>query len=153
MDVETVADENNDMVLTAGGQHTTFQEFLHADLVVSMHATPVEDPGDIFRFEFDLDGPVIQLDNLSGVVAGFHYLWLPVHELNNVKPRGHRMEKHFHLSGLGANSVACLRTIHGVTLGNVDGLYFLDVTFIPPQHETARSHDGHCCHCPGLRCG
>lgn len=41
------------------------------------------------------------------------------------------MKKHFYLSGLGANSVACLRTIHGVTLGNVDGRYFLHVTFIP----------------------
>lgn len=59
MDVETVADKNNNMVLTAGGQHTTFQESLHADLVVPMHATPVEDPSDIFRFEFDLDDPVI----------------------------------------------------------------------------------------------
>lgn len=144
MDFESAATENNDMLLTAYQQYASIEDFLHADLVIPMHSMCIEDPREVSCLEFDLDGLVIELDHLSGVVARIHYLRLPVYNSSNVKPNWPRLNKHFRTMGLDPKVLEFLKCAHGVTLAKVDGGYFLNVTFVPhsvreanPAMETA----------------
>lgn len=85
---------------------------------------------------------MIRLDNLSRVLAGIHYLQLPVYNLNKIKTKWHQWQKHFYLPRLSANSLTCPHTICGVTLilSNIRSPMMTNaaIAITLKQHELAR---------------
>ncbi len=68
--------KNSRNILDAYYSHDTPEHFLcDEDIRIPLFPTVVEEASETLRFEFDLDGIVIELRTLIAVKAGLHYLF------------------------------------------------------------------------------
>ncbi|XP_029281300.1 uncharacterized protein LOC115003588 [Cottoperca gobio] len=108
------------------------EQFLHSpDVMIPLYATNIEDPQEELCFSFDIDGVVLEISALAAIKSSVHYLKMPHFESRHLIHKFHHLKKHLPLQGLSGNAMKCLRAMLGVTLGHVDGGYFLDLAAVP----------------------
>ena len=66
-DFITVASGNTEALLSEVGNHRDFGEFLHADFRLPIHCTSSDNP-QVTRYTFDVDGVMIQVRHMRGIV-------------------------------------------------------------------------------------
>lgn len=112
-------------------QCRSIDEFLHADLNMSFHSTYIADPENLFHTSYDVDGLVMELKRLTGLLAMVHYVLLPEVQAHMLKYSYHIVKKHFDLTASTPEGIQALRNSVCHTLGYVDGGYHLSLVFLP----------------------
>lgn len=115
LEVGTLYAEN---LLCAHQLYMTAEDFLVADIIVPCRSITMEGGHAFCRPSTDIDGRVIEVDDLSAILAPIHYLRLP--------------------------KCKALMVIRGVNIAIIDGGYFVDLIAIPcnlsnPDLHMARS--------------
>ncbi len=92
------SEENSRNILDAYYSHDTPEHFLcDEDIRIPLFPTVVEEASETLRFEFDLDGIVIELRTLIAVKAGLHYLFVGRVVGTNLQEHWHQLKKNtFH---------------------------------------------------------
>lgn len=132
--------ENDENVLRPYLDCGTIEEFLTSTTVkVHMHPTVVPKPLENLNFSSDVDGLVIELQELPALLQGIHFLFLPRKQLK-CKDFFIFMKKHINLTTLKSNSLKAIRNIQGIVIALVDGGYYLNLTAYPknldkPEHK------------------
>lgn len=79
--------ENTTFLLDALEENSTVDDFSHRDLQVGVHSCSVSYPHVLLKYNFDVDGIVIELDKVQAIQGGVHYLLLP--RLNSFHMQSH----------------------------------------------------------------
>ncbi|CAM4673911.1 unnamed protein product [Leuciscus chuanchicus] len=117
-------------------RHTV--EFLRDDSVqVPLFASIVDDASESLYYSYDFDGIVVQLAYVSYITAGLHYLFVGKVDGSKVCNHWHLIKKHLDLQHYSADGVSALRKSVGIVLAFVDGGYFLILTCVPDNPNSA----------------
>ena len=129
-DFITVASENTEALLSEVGNHRDFGEFLHADFRLPIHCTSPDSPH-CLRYTFDVDGVVIQVRHMRGIVAEVGYLNLPLLDPSRLKRQYSYLKKHVSLPRCSPEGLAALKNCLGHKISNVAGGYVLTLCAVP----------------------
>ncbi len=130
------SEENSRNILDAYYSHDTPEHFLcDEDIRIPLFPTVVEEASETLRFEFDLDGIVIELRTLIAVKAGLHYLFVGRVVGTNLQEHWHQLKKHIPLTDYSAAGVSALLKTYGHSLGYVDGGYQLNMSCVTAEKK------------------
>ncbi|CAM4573409.1 unnamed protein product [Leuciscus chuanchicus] len=137
--LEEVGQMNTASLLSSLKNWINIDAFLHNDTTIPFPSSLV-DP-----HAFDFDGLVIQLTELLGLEADFHYINLPRIEQHHLRAHWSNRKKHVQLRNCSSSGVDALRCSQRITLARVDGGYFLNLTVMTrdmrhPYHHTTKTH-------------
>lgn len=126
---------NADNILSAVSHFPRMEEFLHDDYVkIPIHCTSAD--CESLSFSYDIDGVVVQLKELCGVVGRVHYVFLPEFHAHMMNNHFEILRRHIKLSTLTQKHVRALHNCSGWTLGHVEGGYFLNISVVPNKNGT-----------------
>lgn len=109
----------------------TVEDFLKAqDVRVPLYASKILDASNQLLFEYDIDGVVLELESITAINRGLHYLFLPKKQ-RNMADHWKFFKKHFKLDGLSTSALTALTLCQGTAIAFLDGGYFLNLTVFP----------------------
>lgn len=124
--------DNSDSILSAVSQYDKIDDFLaDEELKIPIHCTSAE--YDSVYYTYDIDGVVIELMEMCGVVGRVHYLFLPELQGDMISNHYNILKKHIKLSMYSEKEISALRNSCGWTIGHVDGGYFLNMSVVPSK--------------------
>lgn len=124
-------DENTKNMLDAYYSHNNVEHFLKdEDLKIPLFPTTVRYPKDNLSHTFDIDGLVIQLNDITAVKARLHYLMVGKVVAPQLQIHWPALRKHLPLHEYDATGILALKKTFGHTLAFVDGGYLLHVSCI-----------------------
>ncbi|XDV29071.1 hypothetical protein PO909_032246 [Leuciscus waleckii] len=130
--------ENTKGLLTSYFSFRHTEEFLRNDSVqVPLFASIVDDASESLYYSYDFDRIVVQLVDVSYITAGLHYLFVGKVDGSKVCNHWHLIKKHLDLQHYSADGVSALRKSVGIVLAFVDGGYFLNLTCVPANPNSA----------------
>lgn len=143
--MKEVGQMNTDSLQSSFKNWSNIDAFLHNDATIPIHSSLVDPHAKSIDYSFDFDGLVIQLTELSGLKADFHYINLPRIEQHHLRAHWSILKKHVQLRDCSSSGVEALRCSQGITLAHVDGEYFLNLTVMSsnmqhPHHHTTKTH-------------
>ncbi|MEQ2166835.1 hypothetical protein GOODEAATRI_032375, partial [Goodea atripinnis] len=112
-------------------QYNSIKDFLHADVNLNFHPTYINNPEELFKVTYDIDGLVIELSLLTGLISDLHYLLFPVITEHMLKGCYHWIKKHVDITQCSGNGLKALQNAVGYTLGYVDGGFHLTLMLLP----------------------
>lgn len=80
---------------------------------------------------------MVQLADVSYITAGLHYLFVGKVDGSKESNHWHLIKKHLDLQHYSADGVRALRKSVGIVLASVDGGYFLNLTCVPANPNSA----------------
>jgi len=90
---------NSDNILSAVSRFAGLEEFLHTeDVKIPIHCSSAD--CESLEFIYDIDGVVVQLKELCGVVGRVHYMFLPEFHAHMINEHYDILRKHINLSTL-----------------------------------------------------
>lgn len=104
---------------------------LDDELHVPVHRTAVN--AECLKYSYDIDGIVIELSEIGGVVVELNYMSLPELRGNILQNHFHYLKKHIKLSQCSDLVVRALHNCCGWSVSQIDGEYFLNLTVLPTQ--------------------
>ena len=122
---------NTENLLDAYQQYDAVSDFLHADLLIGLHATTLSHPQQLLSFSFDVDGLVVEFNKVQALQGLLHYLFLPKFNSQILSPHYVYLKKHMDLSKYTSNGLTALKNCVGYQIANVDGGYHLLMTAVP----------------------
>ncbi|CAL8239964.1 unnamed protein product [Gadus morhua 'NCC'] len=129
-DFITVASGNTEALLSEVGNHRDIGEFLRADFRLPIHCTSPDNPH-CLRYEFDIDGVMIQVRHMRGIVADVGYLNLHRMDPGSLKRQYSYLKKHVSLPRCSPDGLAALKNCLGHRISNVAGGYVLTLCAVP----------------------
>lgn len=137
-----VALENSKTLLTEFEKCHDVADFLHADIRIPIHSTTVSDPH-CLNYKFDLDGIMIQMKQMLGILANIFYINFPHSDYVHLTQQYNYLKKHVPLSKCTAKGLRALKNSVGHKLGHVEGGYILTLCAVPTslQRPDARLED------------
>ncbi|KAK2885211.1 hypothetical protein Q8A67_016048 [Cirrhinus molitorella] len=122
-------DENTKNLLEAYYSHNDVPHFLNdPDIRIPLFPTTVVQPHSNLNYNYDIDGIVIELKDLTALKANLHYLFVGKVLANQLQVHWPTLRKHLVLSEYDATGLSALTRTFGHTLGFVDGGYQLHLT-------------------------
>ncbi|KAK5936114.1 hypothetical protein CgunFtcFv8_027911 [Champsocephalus gunnari] len=128
---QEVGQDNTSSILVPYSAADDIKAFLiDGTIVTPFNASTVKNSMKVCDYIYDLDGVCIELDRLSAIKAGLHYLHLK-------NPKGklvghyHILKKHFHLRRMSNEGRKAIKKILGLYVSVLDGGYFLNFTIVP----------------------
>lgn len=68
---------NTETLLDSVNRCPSVSDFLHVDIRIPIHAVHVLEPRCHLQFNYDVDGVVIELSKMVGIMGGIHHLLMP----------------------------------------------------------------------------
>lgn len=122
-------DENTKNLLDAYYSHNDVEHFLKdEDIKIPLFPTTVQNPKDNLNYTYDIDGLVIQLNNLTAVKARIHYLFVGKVMAPQLQQHWPVLRKHLPLAEYDATGISSLKKTFGHTLAFMDGGYALNLS-------------------------
>lgn len=133
IDVLQTGRDNREALFKELQSFPSLKEFLSSeDSRMIFQSTLVPDPDDLFDFTFDIDGLTIELNYITAIRKGLHFLQLPLTEENLiVQPQYSFVKKHLRLREFSTAGLRVLTHCCGIKLGYIDGGYHLCLTALP----------------------
>jgi len=94
VDVATV---NTEYLVEERRKHATTKEFLHFEVHIPFHSCKIDAPLLHTNQVFDIDGVVLEIDQLKAIRGRLHYLFLPKLEAHMMKNHYFILRKHLPL--------------------------------------------------------
>lgn len=114
--------------------HGDVELFLHdAELRFPVFPSTYERDEGLLGTTYDIDGVVVEVKYLEGIVPYLPLLNFTPPTIQNVKKHFHLLKKHVPLAGKGKRWLDAFHQVRGVTLGMVTGGYFLNLTVVPRE--------------------
>lgn len=130
--------ENTKGLMSSYFRFRTTEQFLRDESVyVPLFPTVADDAAESLQYSYDFDGIVVHLADVSCVTAGIHYLFARKVDGSKVCNHWHILKKHLYLKKYSADGISALRKSVGVVLGYIDGGYFLNLTCVPANPNSA----------------
>lgn len=127
-EMEEVGIQNTDTLLECVQEFPSIADFLHADIRIPIHAVQMPTRSGRVSWTLDVDGVVIELSRLSGLLLGVHYLNLPKLYTGGLTKMFPYIKKHIVLSQCSDDGIKALRNVLGHKLA---GGFFLNLVCLP----------------------
>ncbi|MGL5643877.1 MAG: hypothetical protein ACRCW3_03860 [Metamycoplasmataceae bacterium] len=122
-------EENTQNLLDCFYSHDNVQDFLrNEDARVPLFPTTVLMAKEYFRYAYDLDGLVIELNDLTALKARIHYLFVGKVVGPKLQMHWPVLKKHVPLADYNDTGISALTKTFGHTLAFVDGGYMLNLS-------------------------
>ncbi|RXN18886.1 hypothetical protein ROHU_001960 [Labeo rohita] len=126
--------ENSRNILDAFYKHRNVDDFLRNDnLHIPFFPTTVQYAKDNLNYDYDFDGIVIELKDLTAIKADLHYLLVAKVVGQTLQNHWHSLKKHINLNNYNAPAISALTHTYGHTLSFVDGGYLLNMSCISAE--------------------
>lgn len=111
------------------GTTNRVEEFLLSDTHIPLHASSISMSRLFVDYNFDIDGIVIELNELTAIKSGVNYIFLP----ERLKVRNHYflLRKYVDLAAFSAKGRKALQNCCGIVLSHLDGGLYLNLTALP----------------------
>lgn len=103
-------------LLNAVREYLKLGDFLHSKASVAVHSTTVTSASSLLDFSFDIDGIVMEMQHLQGLLEGLPYLL----NLGNMAPHYHLIMKHLDHTKYSGEDLVALRHVVSHTVGHID---------------------------------
>ncbi len=124
--------ENTDHILDAFNYADNIEVFLHdQELRFPVFPCCYDWKDGLLSTTYDIDGVVLELNQLAGLKLHLPFINLPPATPNTVKNQYHFLKKHLPLSECSQAVIKAIKNIHGLCLGQTTGGYFLNVSIVP----------------------
>ncbi|KAL1268906.1 hypothetical protein QQF64_031195 [Cirrhinus molitorella] len=124
-------EENTSNLLNAYYKHNNVEPFLrNEDTKIPLFPTTICHAKDNIRYSYDIDGIVIQFNDLAALKARLHFLLLGKAVGQKLNSNWHVLKKHLPLRDYSAEAISALHKTFGHKLGFVDGGYMLRLSVI-----------------------
>lgn len=98
---------------------------------IPIHCTSAD--CDSVYYTYDIDGVVVEVKEVCGVVGRVHYLFLPEFQVRMITNHYDILKKHIKLSVYTEKEISAISNSCGWTVGHVDGGHFFNVSVVPTK--------------------